>query len=240
MFENYPKRRPDLPEEFQNIYSEHYKNNREGKTSATFLSKTMERWMHKKVAKDVKGKVNLSTLEIGAGTLNQLAYETTKPYDIIEPFTELFNNSKFKPLIRDIYADIDEIDENKKYDRITSIATFEHITNLPLVVAKTCFLLNPNGTLRVAIPNEGTFLWKLGWKLTTGIEFRLKYGLNYETLLKYEHINTAREIEHILRYFYSKIKSASLGIHKRMAFYRFFECSIPKTENAKRYLKEST
>ena len=39
MLENYPKKRTELPKEFQKIYSEHYKKNREGKTSASYLSK---------------------------------------------------------------------------------------------------------------------------------------------------------------------------------------------------------
>ena len=38
--------------------------------------------------------------------------------------------------INNIYGDIEEIDLSQKYDRITSIATFEHITDLPKVVAK--------------------------------------------------------------------------------------------------------
>ena len=82
MFDNYPKERVELPKEYQKIYSEHYKKNREGKTSATYLSQKMETWMHKKVAKDIKGIYNKSTLEIGAGTLNQLGYEKTSPYNV--------------------------------------------------------------------------------------------------------------------------------------------------------------
>ncbi len=237
MFENYPKKRTELPEEFQKIYSIHYKKNREGKTTASSLSQKMEAWLHKKVAQDVEGINNKSTLEIGAGTLNQLKYEQTKPYDIVEPFIELYKNSEFKNQINEIYTDIDEINDLKKYDRITSIATFEHITDLPKVVAKTCVLLNENGTLRVSIPNEGTFLWKLGWKLTTGLEFKLKYGLDYEILMKHEHVNEAREIEQVLNYFYSKISCACFGINKRIALYRFYECSKPKIEIAKGYLK---
>lgn len=239
MLENYPKKRIELPKEFQKIYSEHYKKNREGQTSASSLSQKMEAWLHRKVAKDVKNIYNKSTLEIGAGTLNQLKYEQTKPYDIIEPFRELYINSKYKGEINDIYEDIDEIANTKKYDRITAIATFEHIIDLPKVVAKTCFLLNKNGTLRVSIPNEGTFLWKLGWKLTTGLEFKLKYGLDYEILLKYEHVNTADEVEHVLSYFYDDIKCSCFGINKKIAFYRFYECSRPNIGNAIEYLNSA-
>lgn len=237
MFENYPKKRTVLPPKFQEIYAAHYKQNRDGDTTASSLSQKMEAWMHRKVAKDVAGLTDKSTLEIGAGTLNQLKYEKTKPYDIIEPFFDLYKNSGFINQIRDIYGDIDEIRETKIYDRITSIATFEHITDLPKVVAKTCLLLKEHGTLRVAIPNEGTILWKLGWKLTTGIEFKLKHGLDYEILMKHEHVNTADEIEQVLAFFYNKINCSVFGIHKKLGFYRFYECSSPNIKKAITYLK---
>ena len=159
----FPKTRTKLPIDYEKIYAEHYKKNREGETSASSLAQKMEAWLHKKVAFDVLNDHTKSTLEIGAGTLNQLKYEQTEPYDIIEPFSELYQNSQYLNKINHIYSDIDEISKSIKYSRITSIATFEHILDLPKVVAKTCLLLNNKGVLRVAIPNEGTFLWKLGW-----------------------------------------------------------------------------
>ena len=237
MLSSYPKTRPVLSDAYQKIYNEHYHKNREGTTTASFLSKMMESWLHKKVARDVKNVENKSTLEIGAGTLNQFEYENTKPYDIIEPFTELYKNSKYLPQVNKIYKDIAEIEKSQQYDRITSIATFEHITDLPKVVAKTGLLLKTGGTLRVSIPNEGTILWKLGWKLTSGIEFRLKYKLKYETLLKYEHVNNANEIEDVLKYFYANVKCSCFGLSRRFAFYRFYECSEPRIDVAEDYLK---
>ncbi|MCL2178226.1 MAG: class I SAM-dependent methyltransferase [Proteobacteria bacterium] len=235
MFENYPKTRQELPPDFQRIYNEHYKNNREGESTGSSLAQKMESWMHKKVAKDVK-RTKKSTLEIGAGTLNQLKYEKTNPYDIVEPFTKLYVNSPYKAHVRNIYKDIDEIDISTKYDRIISIATFEHILDLPKVVAKSVLLLNKEGVLRVAIPNEGTLLWKLGWKLTTGLEFKLKYGLDYGILMKHEHVNTADEIENILYHFFKKHHCSCFGTGKILAFYRFYECFEPNVELAEKYL----
>ncbi|MDR2084204.1 MAG: hypothetical protein LBP67_04340 [Bacteroidales bacterium] len=239
MLKKYPKRRIELPDNYLKIYSEHYKSNREGDTSAASLSKKMESWMHKKVAQDVINDKNKSTLEIGAGTLNQLTYENPVPYDIIEPFTELYQNSKLLDNINEIYNDIENVPETKKYERITSVATFEHILNLPTVVAKTCLLLDKDGTLRASIPNEGSILWTLGWKLTTGVEFRLKYGLKYGLLMKYEHVNSAKEIIEVIKYFYKNVKCSYFGINKTLAFYIFLECSNPNIDLAKEYLNNS-
>ncbi len=228
MFEEFPKKRIELPEEFKTIYLSHYQKNRSGATFATFFSKRMERWMHKRVAADVRllrSSRNDATLEIGAGTLNHLTYEDCNAYDIVEPFKELYANSPDLKKVHKVFSDIEEINSGNKYDRIISIAMFEHVLDLPKIVAKTGLLLNEKGTLRVAIPNEGSFLWKLGWKLTTGIEYKLKYGLDYGILMKYEHINSANEIENVLNYFYKNVKCSYFGLSKNFSFYRFYECA---------------
>ena len=76
MLSKFPKVRSPLPDKFKKIRATHYKKNREGKTPAASLSQKMETWLHKQVSRDVildnSGK---TTLEIGAGTLNQLQYE---------------------------------------------------------------------------------------------------------------------------------------------------------------------
>jgi len=237
MFENYPKKRTELTEGISTIYKSHYKSNREGGTKASSLAQKMESWLHKKVASDVTIQHTKKTLEIGAGTLNQLKYEQSDQYDIVEPFSELYSDSKLLGKIKNIYKDIDEIDSLMRYDRITSIATFEHITDLPKVIAKTCLLINSKGTLRTSIPNEGSFIWKLGWQLTTGLEFRIKYGYDYGILMKHEHVNNASEIEKVLNYFYKSNKCKTFGIGKHLAFYRFYESKEPNVERAKEYLE---
>jgi len=121
--------------------------------------------------------------------------------------------------------------------RIISIATFEHIIDLPKVVAKSCLLLESKGSLRTSIPNEGTFLWTLGWRMTTGLEFKLKYGLDYGNLMKHEHVNTAKEIEEVLNYFYAINKCKVFGLNKRIGLYRFYDSKKPKIEKAINYLK---
>lgn len=237
MFDKFPKQRISLPPEYLSIYNDHIKNNREGNTTATSVSMKLERWLHKKTASDLNNKKNISTLEIGAGTLNQLSIEDTSPYDIVEPMAQLYQSSPHLYKLRNIFKDINEIHDEFCYERITSVATFEHITNLPEVVAKTCCLLKEGGSLRVAIPNEGTILWKLGTTFFTGIEFRLRHKLSYALLMSYEHVNTADEIEEILKYFYKDISCSVYGLNKKLAFYRFYECKNPVIEHARSFIK---
>lgn len=239
MLSNFPKVRKPLPKAYQDIYESHYMKNREGETTATSVSQKMEKWLHNMVAADVKERQDAATLEIGAGTLNQLRFEKTAPYDIIEPFKSLYEDSPLLGRVRNVFDDIGDVELSNKYDRITSIATFEHICDLPEVVAKSCLLLREDGSLRVAIPNEGTMLWTLGWKLTTGLEYKMKYGLDYKVLMEYEHVNNADEIEAVLKFFYQKVEHKVFGLSRKYAFYRFYECKQPDIQKAQEFLATS-
>lgn len=235
MFENYPKTRPELPTEHQAIYEAHYKENREGGSPASSLSRRMESWLHRQVATDATaGK---STLEIGAGTLNQLDYEpASEPYDIVEPFESLYRGSPLLGQIRNVYDDIAEIAGEEIYDRITAVATFEHVCALPEVVARAGLLLRPGGVLRASIPSEGTLLWTLGWKLTTGLEYRMRHGLDYGRLIAHEHVNTAAEIETVMRHFFRHVDCRVFGLSRAVSFYQHFAGTEPDRQRCRDYL----
>ncbi len=49
MFENYLKKRSQLPEAYVSLYEEHYKTNREEQIKASGLAQKMGTWLHKKV-----------------------------------------------------------------------------------------------------------------------------------------------------------------------------------------------
>ena len=243
MFDNFPKIREPLQKEIADIYESHYKANREGQTSASSLAQKMETWLHRQVARDVSGPESAGkrTLELGAGTLNHLQYEPAiRAYDIVEPFTELYKNASPLARIRHIHADIADIPPENRYDRIISIATLEHVCNLPEMIARSGLLLAEQGVFRASIPNEGEWLWTLAWKMTTGLEFRWRYGLDYGLLMRYEHVNTANEIEAVLRHFFGKTQCRVLGLCKSASLYRYYECHQPKIEKCVEYLDFST
>ena len=83
--------------------------------------------------------------------------------------------------------------------------TFEHLENLQ-VVKKCHELLKKDGLMQIAIPCEGELAFKLGWKLTTGLSFKLKYGLDYSTIMSHEHLNTQKEILTVLKNFFTMLK----------------------------------
>ena len=240
MFDQFPKVRPALPEKIAEIYGSHYKENRDGGSAASSLSQKLESWLHRRVAEDVvkDSSTPRSTLEIGAGTLNQLQYEpSVGDYDAIEPFAQLYEGSSAISRVRNIYSDINDVPSDYRYDRITSVAVFEHICNLPEVIAKAALILKPTGVMRIAIPSEGTPLWTLGWRLTTGLEFRLRYGVDYGLLMKHEHVNTAKEIEGLLRYFFNTVECSVFGASKLLSLYQYYECVSPDLSKCEKYLQ---
>jgi hypothetical protein len=237
LFSAFPKERIPLSPEFAAIYVQHYKNSREGNSKVLSLAKRAESWMHKKLAEDVKSSVAQSTLELGAGTLNQLPYEPhSRPFDIVEPFHELYLSSPYLDRVRNKYDDIFEVPQTARYDRIISVAVLEHICNLPEVVAQSGLLLTDGGRFRAGIPSEGTILWRLGWKATTAQAFKRRYNLDYEVLMKYEHVNTAKEIEEVLRYFFAEVKGSAFGLSKSFSFYQFYACAKPRLDECRRHL----
>jgi hypothetical protein len=229
----FPKTRPTLPPKLQAIYTRQYLENRAGATPASSLSQRLERWLHLQVAADVADRPAGATLELGAGTLNQLTFEPpSNAYDIVEPFEALYQGSPQRGRIRAVFADIRQVPEGRAYDRITSVAALEHICDLPLVLARAARLLKPEGALRAAIPSEGGFLWKLGWMVTTGLEFRLRHGLDYGLLMTHEHVNDAREIETLLRALFEEVQVRSFGLGRQLSLYRFFAARKPRLDVA--------
>jgi hypothetical protein len=227
----FPKTRPPLPPRFQEIYARQYKENRDGGTTAASLSQRLEQWMHRQVAADVREGAVRATLELGAGTLNQLPFEpATAPYDIVEPFKSLFEGSPGAKRVRDVFDDIAHVPLDRRYGRITSVAALEHICDLPFVLARAASLLEPEGTLRAAIPAEGGLLWRLGWSMTTGLEFRLRHGLDYGVMMAHEHVNQAREIEALVQMLFEEVEISSLGVGRQLSLYRFIAARKPRLE----------
>jgi hypothetical protein len=241
LFDEFPKQRTTLPESYKEIFQRHYLENREGFTRSSSITKSMESWMHHQVARDVlHAQDPQPTLEIGAGTLNHLVYENfVQPYDVVEPNEDLLSSfPQRRNRVRNFYKDLFQIKGEQVYKRVVSIATFEHLTDLPMVVAKTGVLLKSGGVLRAAIPNEGTIFWKLGYSLTNGIEFRLRYKLDYHQIMQHEHVNTADQIEKVLQYFYSSCQCKVMGVSRQVGFYRFYACHSPSVDRCLSFLKE--
>ena len=83
-------------------------------------------------------------------------------------------------------------------------------------------------------------LWTLGWKLTTGLEFRLRYGLDYGLLMRHEHVNSADEVEEVLRHFFSSLDHSVFGVSKGFSLYRYYECRNPLVDRCREYMERGS
>ena len=197
----YPKSRPALPPAHARIYERHYQENRDGEGAANSVATRLERWMHRRVARAGSGS---RVLELGAGTLNHLRFESPLPaiYDVVEPFTALFEGRAESGSVRAFYRDIGDIAPTERYDRIISVAVLEHLTALPYVVARAGLLLADGGTFAAGVPSEGGVLWHCAWRFGTGMAYYLRHRLDYADLMHHEHVNTADEILAVIRHFF--------------------------------------
>lgn len=207
LIKTYPRTRPPLSEAMQLIYKDQYKQNRSGKGFINWLCQLLESWMHWKTIQSTRGG---DTLELGAGTLNHIKYELIKKhhtkYDIVEPSSYFYTDSKYKADVSNFYNDIIEIPAGTKYDRIISIAVLEHMTDLPDTLKHCTKLLHKEGIFQACIPSEGGALWGISWRLTKGLSFRIHTGLNYKEMMLHEHVNSAKEVIALLSYYFRDIK----------------------------------
>lgn len=232
---SYPRQRPELPDAYRKVYAEQYKINREGATAVDGAAQRLEQWMHRKVASIQGGPV----LELGAGTLNHLQFENSAgAYDIVEPFTSLFEGKAELSRIRGAYASIHDVPEHERYRRVVSIAVLEHLTDLPRELARAAMLLEEGGTFQAGIPSEGGFLWWLGWRCSTGLGYFLRTGLDYGTVMRHEHVNNAREIRLMTEHLFEEVAVSRFPTPlPHLSFYTYLEAKRPRLDRAKAILE---
>jgi SAM-dependent methyltransferase len=231
---SYPRTRPPLGAPYRAIYEKEFRLNRAGGSLPNRLAMALEGWMHRiTAARATPGSV----LEIGAGTLNHLPYESAGLYDVVEPNRPLWENNPLRARVRNAYDALSAVPAGESYDRIVSIAALEHLEALPEIVARAALRLKPGGRFQAAIPSEGGFLWGAAWRLTTGIGYRLRNGLPYGPLMRYEHVNDASDILAVLRYFFGRVATRRfpLPLH-HLSFYTYAEASEPDPGRCRGYL----
>jgi SAM-dependent methyltransferase len=232
LLSRFPRVRPELPPNQRAGYVEHYRTNRLAEQGLARSVAKLEAWMHRQVAQGVVGG---SLLELGAGTLNHFPYlPSACVWDVVEPFAELWSDSSYQSHVHKFYSDIDQIPQPAAYDCIFSVAVLEHLTDLPFVLARAGLMLREGGTFRAAFPSEGGLLWGLGWRLTTGIQYRLRRGLDYANIMRYEHLNTASEILILLDHFYEEVEITRFPLPlKHLSFYTTAIARSPRLDHCR-------
>ena len=237
----FPKSRPPLSAKEAPIHDSLMHKNRERLTLLTRVSDRLESWMHRQALDAKESADRSSILEIGAGTLNHVPYEPNDAiYDAIEPMSEMYNDKAGRNRVRAFYSHISEVEDNARYGRIVSIATLEHLTDLPFNVAKAGLLLEPRGQFRAGIPSEGGLLWWLSWRLVA-VDLWLRTGYNWAEHMRHEHVNSAAEIITVVEFFFETVllRRFPLPFH-HLSFYVALQASQPRLDRCHDYLQRAT
>ena len=221
-FRQFPKIRPPLPDAYLALYEREYLANRTSGGLANQLARKLESWMHVKARQSAR-KASEDVLELGAGSLNHLRWESdVASYDVVEPFRALFEGSENLASVRHVYDQIGAIPAEHRYDRILSVAVLEHMLDLPKEIALAATHLRDDGVFCAGFPTEGGWLWEMAWRYGTGPAFRRRTGLDYAVMMRHEHVNTADEIESCVRYFFRDVSLFRFPIRMRsLSLYSF-------------------
>lgn len=236
---NFPKKRATLPSAYKDVYANEYIENRNAGGFGNKMARKLESWMHKQIANEPT-ILDIELLELGAGSLNHLAWESNySKYDVVEPFRELLKTSPDLDLINDHYDYLSLVPKSNRYDRVLSVAVLEHVLDLPYTIALSALLLKSSGSFCAGIPSEGGLAWKLAWQYGTGPGFKRRTGLDYSVLINYEHVNSAHEIEALIHYFYATVKVTRFPLSIfNASLYSYIVATDPKLDLCEKFCDE--
>jgi SAM-dependent methyltransferase len=153
----------------------------------------------------------VTTLEIGAGLGEHLAYETLTPEQERNYHCNEFRENMAAeirrrfPQVKTVVGDCQQrLDFPDGYfDRIIAVHVLEHLPNLPATIREAYRLVNKDrGQFLVVIPTEGSFAYSLARRISAQRVWNQRFGGGYEEFYKREHINLPHEIlEEIAPYF---------------------------------------
>lgn len=145
----------------------------------------------------------VSTLEIGAGNGDHLAYEhltelQRQHYVAVDLRANVTERLRQKaPDIQVITADCQErlpFDDGT-FDRVLAIHVLEHLPNLPAAIREMRRVIAPSGTLSVVLPFEGSLAYSIARKLSAERLWKRRYpGEDYRWFIEREHINSVSEV----------------------------------------------
>ena len=140
------------------------------------------------------------TLEIGPGNGSHIDLEDLsqqEEYVALELRESLSvqiaeKHRNLRVVVGDCQTRLDFPDES--FDRVLAIHVLEHLENLPAALTEVARVMRKSAKFSIVIPCEGGSIYSLGRRLTAQRAFEKRYQMPYEWVIKYEHINTAREV----------------------------------------------
>ena len=144
-----------------------------------------------------------TTLELGAGLGEHLAYERLTPEQEANYHCNEFRANmaaeirrrfpRVQTVVGDCQQRLDFPDGH--FDRVLAVHVLEHLPNLPATLREAHRLLHPTrGRFLIVIPTEGSPAYSLARRISAQRVWNRRFGGGYEEFYRREHINLPHEI----------------------------------------------
>jgi SAM-dependent methyltransferase len=166
---------------------------------------------HKKIISWKRKSSSLKCLELGIGQGYQPNDDKTNQTNFFIGSDLSYHNLEvykgINPGIKLVVADSSLLPfATDSFDCIYSIYVLEHILELDLCFKSIRRILKMDGDFLVALPAEGGFLYKIGRNFTTKRYMERKFNLDYDAIIKENHLHTYPEIFNKLRSYFKIMK----------------------------------
>lgn len=161
------------------------------------LPKLSMSWGHRNIVRLIGKTVTGVSIDLGVGDGDHYGYiESGDDLIGIDYDVDALRRMRQKGIKAPLYrADITRLPFPDQYfDTIRSTYTFEHLYYLEVCLEEIYRTLKNDGKIAVSFPIVGGYFMDLMSRLGPQKEFKKRYGLDWNKVLKVEHCNTSRRI----------------------------------------------
>ena len=144
-----------------------------------------------------------TVLDVGCGEGDHFKYVRRASLIGVDPLSEMLERAEQKhpgraTLLQGSALSLDGLLAPSSIDSVSCVSVLEHITPIERALDQMARVLRGDGELIWGIPTEG-LLYRIGRELTTKRHVQKVTGVDYDALVRSEHVNRCEDIVKALR-----------------------------------------